>query len=230
MTIWIPMLRTEQVTTSASKSSQSNAFSTSRTTIHLSFCGFVRLGTISRRYNPPRLWNEAKFLRRARSSRSRTFLTGKLDGHRCGGGRGIKTLLTHIVRGWIPCKAAVVDAERDRLGNFELRLLLLGSLSHSFRSDPQTKEEKIPGEIQREMIRTRRFGLGVGFFLRGWERKMERKEYEGIERSVMAMEYGPHRDAYWTFFFSFLLPTLLKYPLFFCLIYVFTPSHFSLPS
>lgn len=184
MTIWIPMLRTEQITTSASKSSQSNAFSTSRTTIHLSFRRFIRLRTISRRYNPPRFWNEPKFLRRARNSRSRTFLTGKLHRHRCGRRRSIKTLLTHIVRRWIPCKAAVVDAERDRLRYFELRLLLLGSLCHSFRSDPQTKtktktKKKIPGEIQRKDDKNEKIWVRSWVFL---ERMREKDGNEEIWR------------------------------------------------
>lgn len=36
------------------------------------------------------------------------------------------------------------------------------------------------------------------FCVKGEERR-ERGDFEGIERSVMAMEYGPHRDAYQTF-------------------------------
>ena len=40
-----------------------------------------------------------------------------------------------------------------------------------------------------------RFGFGFGGFEFWGERERNEGRFEGIERSVMAMEYGPHRDA-----------------------------------
>ena len=110
--------------------------------------------------------------------------------------------MAHVVGGRITGETAVVDTKRDLLVYLELGLFFSGFLSHgwfwigtigtSFESFRERARESFFFEREREREREW-FGFG-GFEFWG-ERERNEGRFEGIERSVMAMEYGPHRDA-----------------------------------
>lgn len=223
MSIRVPVLGAEKLTAPAPESGQADFPPATGASIYhaLRRSWLVRSGTIRRRFAAV-LGSRTMVIIRSRAragcgGRNRTLLAGELQIHgrcrwrrgrrrrRCGGG-GVKALLAHVVGGGVSDDAAVVDAESYGFGDLELGLFLLRSLSHLLIPIPVFREKK---KKKRKFFRERNLEMLERETVEGWiwvwvwrmrEKGREKWGFEGGERSVMAMEYGPHRDAYQTFF------------------------------
>lgn len=208
------MLRAEQLAATTTESGQPNLSPATGAPVHDPLSCKQRLLFRSRsfhRYFAATFRWIIRSLQHERWAGHRTFIAGKLQicgrcwgcGGCCG---GVEALLAHVVRSRITRDAAVIYTESYGFGNLEIGLFLLRPLSHSdFDSDSDFQREKVQAFLRQGKSKLC-LERGIWREREGCLRLVLREKEMGIwrdERSVMAMEYGPHRDAYQTFLISF---------------------------